>query len=104
MITAIVQHDDHDLPMPAVAQELFKEGLEGEGVELLGLACHQNPFLGADRPKNANAFPGGSMKQDGIHVLGRDPHPAPGPVLLEMAFVQKPQVNLFAACEQAKFF
>jgi hypothetical protein len=44
------------------------------------------------------------MQQNRILDLGRHPHPTPGAMLLEVAFVQAPEFNVLALCQAAQFF
>jgi hypothetical protein len=44
------------------------------------------------------------MKQDRVHNFRRHPHDAAGTMLLEMAFVLKPQLKVFASGEAPEFF
>jgi hypothetical protein len=44
------------------------------------------------------------VEQDRIRLLGRHPHDAAGPMLLEVAFVETPEVNPVGAGESAEFF
>ena len=64
----------------------------------------QVPMAQIDGPKQGHGLPRGRVEQDGIRVLGRDPHHAAGAVLLEVAFVQAPAIQAVIAREAAEFF
>ena len=104
MPTAIIQDQDHFPTVAAITQELAQEGLKGFGVEARSLGGDQDSLLCADRAEHAHVLAGGSMKQDGVDLFGRDPHPAASPVLLEMTLVLEPKVNLFLAGQEMEFF
>ena len=104
MVASVVQHQDHASAPAMLIEKLFQEGLEGLGVEFVGQPRDQTAFLDADRTEHPHALSSGRVKHDRIGFLGWDPHPATRAVLLEMALVQKPQINAVRAGEFFEFF
>ncbi len=104
VITRVVEDQYHCLSPPIMGQQLLKKGLEALGVELVFAADDQTTVGFAHRAKYRHAFPRGGMKEDGVHNLRRHPHHAAGTMLLEMAFVLKPQLKGFASGEAQEFF
>jgi len=58
----------------------------------------------ADGSKIADAFAGGSVEQNGIIDLRRNPHPSTRTVLLKMNFVDRPEINGGILGQSAEFF
>jgi DNA replication protein DnaC len=54
---------------------------------------------GNQRPELPEPTPGRSVHHDGIPDLWWDPHSASRPMLLEVAFVQAPEINVVASCQ-----
>ena len=52
----------------------------------------------------ADRLAGGMMNQDGVLFLRCNPHSAPRTVLLEMDFIQGPQINVVSCCQCAQSF
>jgi hypothetical protein len=44
------------------------------------------------------------MQQHRVRILGRNPHHRPRSVLLEVAFIQAPQINAGVAGQTTEFF
>ncbi len=57
-----------------------------------------------DRPEQRHGFPRRRVEQDGVRLLGWHPHDTAGAMLLEVAFVETPEVNPVGAGEPAEFF
>lgn len=105
MVVARVIEDDHHLPSPPVmSQHLLEERLEALRVELFFTPNDQTPVSCTYCAEHRHAFPSGGMKEDGIHYFWRYPHNATRAMLLEMAFVLKPHLKVFASGEAQEFF
>ncbi len=104
MVTSVVQNQHHEGAPAVLIKKLLQEGLESCGIELICPSRNQAAFLDADRAEHSRALSSGGVKQNRVGLLGRDPHPAARAVLLEMAFVQKPEINSGRASESAEFF
>lgn len=104
VITRVVEDHQHFLSPPIMAQQLLKKSLEALGVELVFAADDQTTVGFAHRAEHRHAFASGGMKEDRVHNLRRHPHDAAGTMLLEMAFVLKPQLKVFASGETQEFF
>lgn len=65
-----------------------------------------NELLGAriDRAEADDGYARGRVQRDGILVLGRHPLATARPVLLEMAFVQAPQLHISPSRQAAQLF
>lgn len=105
MVIARVVEDHHHFPPPPImSYHLLKEGLEALSVELFFAADDQTPVSFAHRAEHCHAFPSRGMKEDGVHNFRWYPHGASGTMLLEMTFVLKPHLKVFASGEAQEFF
>ena len=104
MVPGIVQDQDEPAVGPAMPPELAQKRLERDRIELGGELGHQLARPEMNRPEEGHGFPCGRVEQNGICLLGRHPHDAAGAVLLEVAFVQPPQLNPVGVGEPAEFF
>jgi len=104
MVASIVQHQYHASAPPMQIKKLFEEGLKCLGIEFFGQPGNKASLLDTNSAEHPRALSRGLMKHDRIGILGRDPHPATRAVLLEMALVQKPQINAVGEGEFLKFF
>ncbi len=104
MIPGVVQHEDEAPMGPAMPPQLAEEPAEGHRIELRRELGHQLARPELDRPEEGHGFPRRGMEQHGIRLLGRHPHRAAGAVLLEVAFVETPEVNPVGVGESAEFF
>lgn len=99
--------DGHDLPATARADaiEIAVKGMKGYGIESLCLSLENKlPIAQAHGAKISHTAPCRMMPQDRIGLLRGHPHPTARAILLEMDFVQKPQVHLRISCPPAEFF
>jgi hypothetical protein len=101
MITRIVEHHDHAAAARSINQQLREKTLESRGVEDLGRSTDELPGAQVDGPKAGNGFAGRRMQEDGILVLRRYPHATARTVLLEVTFVQAPQINVRPSSQAA---
>src|SRR5437016_960527 len=104
VIAGVVHHDDHAFAAPAMAQQLTQEPLERVGVEFRRGRPDELPAIEVHRPEAGDRFARGRVQHNRILVLGRYPHPGAGSVLLEVAFVQAPQIQVSATGQSAQFF
>lgn len=104
MIGGVVEHENHALTARAMSQKLFEKSFEGERIELRGGRPDELPRAQTDRAEAGNRLSGRRMHEDGVFNLGGDPHPRPGAVLLEVAFVHAPQLKIHATSEAPQFF
>ncbi|MFO1264915.1 MAG: hypothetical protein U1E84_16510 [Rhodoferax sp.] len=103
-LLGVVQHDHHSLAARAMPQQFLEEGLERLRIEALAHGADKFAADQAARAEAGHRLAGGRMEQYRIPDLGWHPHPAPGAVLLEVAFVQAPQFNVRTPCQTAQFF
>jgi hypothetical protein len=95
MPTSIIDNDNHATSLAPVTEELLEEAVERCSIEFVSLqSCHQTAIMVGHRPKDGNRLACGCMQQRWIALFGWHPHQASGAMLLEMAFVFKPQVNV----------
>lgn len=104
MVAPIIENQDHAGAPAMLIKKLFEECLEGVGVEFFGQPRDQAALLDANRAEHARALSSGRVKHYRVGVLGRDPHPATRAVLLEMALVQKPEINAVRTGQLREFF
>lgn len=104
MISSVVQNNHHASVPAAMPYELPQEFAERQRIELRCQLRHQLAGAQIDRPELGDRLPRGSVQQYRICLLGRNPHYTAGSMLLEMAFIQAPQVKIFVATEAKKFF
>jgi len=104
MVPGIVQHEDEAPIGATMPPQLPQEPDEGQRVELRRELGHQLAGPELDRPEEGHGFAGRGVEQDGIRLLGRHPHDAARAVLLEVAFVETPEVNPVGVGEPAEFF
>jgi hypothetical protein len=106
MIASIVG-DGYHVPA-AVGAEALKisvEGMKGHGIKSFCLPLEDKlPIPQAHGAKIPDTAPRRMMPQNRIGLLWRHPHPTARAILLEMDFVQKPQVHLRISCPSAEFF
>ena len=104
MIPGIVQHED-ELPVgPAMPPELAQERRECDRIELGGEGGYELTRPELDGPEQGHGLARRGMEQHGSRLFRRHPHDAAGAVLLEVAFVETPEVNPVGVSEPAEFF
>jgi len=104
MPSSIIGNHHHFPSWPGMTKEHLKEDLERIGVEGLFLESNQTAISWTDSSENGHGFSGRGMKNHGINRLRRNPHPATGTVLLEMAFVGKPDIQVISSGPTLEFF
>ena len=104
VVPSIVQDEDESAMGTAMAQQLAQEGVEGHRIELRGELGHKLAAAEMDRPEERHGFARRRMEQHGIRLLGRHPHDTARAMLLEVAFVETPEINPAGAGEPAEFF
>ena len=104
MPSCVIQNHDH-LSTPAmVSQEVLQEAKKTLRAELIGLSGHQTAVSHANGSEYGNTLASRCMENDRIHILWRYPHGTSRTVLLEMAFVLKPQITVIPSSKGAEFF
>ena len=78
-----------------MAQQLFQKSFKRDGIKLRIELCDQLAATKINRTKERNGLARWGMEQNGIGLLRRNPHDTSGSVLLEVAFIQTPQVKAF---------
>ena len=104
MVPGVVQDEDEAAMGTAMPQEPVQEGVERHRIELRGELGHELAAAEMDRPEERHGLARRRVEQDGIRLLGRHPHDAAGPMLLEVTFVETPEVSLVGSGEAAEFF
>ena len=104
MVPGIVQHENEPVVGAAMPEELAQEGAKRHRVELRRELGHELASPEMDGPEQGHGLPRRRVEQHGIRLLGRHPHDAAGAVLLEMAFVEAPEVTRVGAGEPTEFF
>lgn len=75
---------------------------EGLSVKSFGLATeHQSAVPEADRSEVSHAFSRRVMKYDWVLILWWNPHAAPRSLLLEMDFIERPEIHGLIVQESA---
>src|SRR6266478_6604638 len=106
-LRAVGRQKQQGQQMPDTAQEkkqLAQEPLESVGVERRRGCPDELPAVQAHGAEAGDRFARGRVQHHRILDLGRHPHPGAGSVLLEVAFVQAPQVQVSATGQSAQFF
>lgn len=104
MPSSVIQNDKHQLVSSAMPQKLFQKRKKGHRVKPILKTCGETPVMDADRSKHSDAFARRRMQNKWVHILRRHPHNTTGSVLLKMAFILKPQINVISPCETQEFF
>jgi len=100
-----IVHDGYDLPIaPAMPQKNAQECAKGVRVECPGALGDEISVRGAHRSKDRQALARWRLQDHGVHFFGRHPHRATRTVLLEMALVLKPQIEVFSSGPFDQFF
>jgi hypothetical protein len=85
-------------------QELPQELSESHRAEGGLLQRNQLSVAGIYRSEQRHRLSRGSMHQQRVRILGRNPHHRSRSVLLEVAFIQAPQVNAGVGGQTTEFF
>jgi len=97
--------DDAAAAAPAPAAQLTKEGPAGLGIEApLGFGSDQPSISDPDGSKVADEFACRRMATNRVPNFRWNPHAAPAAMLLEMDFVQRPEIDLRVDGESTEFF
>ena len=104
VVSGVVQHNNHAFASRTVPQQPLQKGFEGQCIEGIAQGANELATGQADGTETGDRFACGCVEQYRILDLRRHPHPAPGAVLLEVAFVQIPQFNVPALGQSAQFF
>ena len=106
MVPSVVGDDDGLAPGPTShGFEFAQKPPTSLGIEhALRLRHHQFPVGQSNGAEVADTLASGCMITDRIFELWRDPHATARTVLLEMHFVDRPQINFTASRQGAEFF
>lgn len=104
VITRIVDDQDHLSAPGPVGQELAEELPERCGAEDRGLQRDQSSVTEVDGTEERQRLPRGRVQQHRIRIFGGNPHDRPSSVLLEMTFIEAPQINSGMVGQAAEFF
>ena len=104
MPAGIIQNDNHLAALTATAHKLLQERKECLRIELLGATGGQTSVCRTNCAKHSNVFPCRCMQNHRIYILWRYPHGTARTVLLEMAFIFEPQLNVVSSGQAAEFF
>jgi hypothetical protein len=104
MVASVVEHDDHAAVPHSMPQQLREEALERCAIEHLANPTHELTGAQIDRAKTGDGPAGGSMQQNRVLILRGHPQTTTRAVLLKVAFVQAPQLNVGVASQTAEFF
>ena len=85
-------------------QQLGEKELERYGIEYLAHPAHELACAQIDCAKAGHGLAGGRMQQNRVFILRGHPHATARTVLLKVALVQAPQLNVAALGQAAKFF
>lgn len=88
----------------AVTQQEREKGLKRLGVERGDEHGDEFPAADVHAAKERNGFARGRVSHNRIPFLRGNPHYASASVLLEVAFIQRPEVNVRVACHPSEFF
>ena len=104
MVRGVVQ-DQHQATSPsAMSQQMSKEAAETETVKLRLRLRDQLPLAEVDSSKQGHRLSGGRMEEHGVRLFRRHPHDGACPMLLEVAFIQTPQIHLRVTRQAVEFF
>lgn len=104
MISSIVYDDNHLSGLGAMTKKRYQEFLECHGVKRIRHHCDQLSGSKIHSAKHCDALACWRMFGHGILLLWRNPHNTTGTVLLKMAFVQTPYLNVLVGSESTEFF
>ncbi len=100
----VVHYENEPTESRAMAKEAFEKVEEGFGIEDLFLSSDQTTIFHANSSEETHVLPGWRVQDNRIPFFRRNPRGATGPMLLEMAFVLKPDVALRACGQSLEFF
>ena len=104
MVFGVVNNDDLDAPGAPVSHEMSQERLKGFRIERTQAIRHEPSVARTHRPEDRHALARGRMEHHRIGQIRWHPHDAARSVLLEVAFIFKPQLKIALPRQNAKFF
>ena len=104
MIASIVKYQDHASSDRLLTQQPLEKAQECCGVE--DRAHHSNELTTpqVDRAETSHGLASRGMLQDRVLDFRRYPHPTTRAVLLEVTFIQAPQIDVGAFGQTSQFF
>ena len=104
MMAGVIDNHDHLSTRAGMANKVSQKNLECFSVERLGWPGDKASIGGADSPEHRHRLVGWRVIQDRISGFWGNPHNAAGPMLLKMAFIGKPQINVLSLGQSSSFF
>ena len=104
VVFGVVQYQYQTFAAGTMLEQSPQKALEGFGVELRLELRYQFAGAYADRPEAGHRLARRRMQYYWVFVFWRHPHSTARTMLLEMAFVGAPQVNLWIDRQTAQFF
>src|SRR5450755_531752 len=94
MIASVVERDDHAASRRLLAKQAPEESPERGGVEDRAHHSYELSGVQTDGPKAGHRLSSRRMPQDRVLDFRRYPHAAARTVLLEVTFIQTPQLDV----------
>ena len=104
VVRGVVEHDDHAPARASMTQQAAYESLKRLTIEARTERRDQAARTQVHGTKAGDGLARRRVLHDGIPALRSNPHAATRSVLLEVAFVDAPQINVVALCQAAQFF
>lgn len=102
MILRIIGNDDDTAPRPAAALTLAQKTPSGHSVKAMIFALKEKLSVPqTDRAEIADTLARGVVKHHRVVYFRRNPHAGAGTVLLEVNFINRPQVHARISCQGA---
>ena len=102
--SGVVQDDHHNAPPASPFQQVYQKRQKALRVECGGRHRQQPAVRRTDGTEHRHLLARRRMQQHRIGVFGRNPHGAARSVLLKMALVFEPQVNVLSSGQPPQFF
>ena len=101
----IVHNDNHATSFATMAQKEAEKPLERFCVEFGSFyLCDQPPVMTGNSTEDGHGLACRCMEYDGVGLLRWYPHQATGAMLLKMAFIFKPEINVWIESHAVEFF
>ena len=104
VILGVVDDEDLHLSGAPMPQKMLQKRLKGLRVEGIRAIRHEPTVARTHRAKDRHALARGGMEHHRINLFRGHPHHAARTVLLEVAFIFKPQLKVGTPCQVPQFF
>src|SRR5260370_10649656 len=106
MKSRVVSDEHHSAPgSDAGAAKAFNKRKEGHAVKFVNFPAElESPVSQLHCAEVSHTAPRGSVQQNRIFCLRRNPHLAAGTMLLEMHFVRSPEIHGLVLHQRLEFF